>query len=410
MMQPGLPRAVPMGIVGFALGALLAIVIRMLQGLGLDSTDPNGFVGPAMVLGAFISSGFFVWGMGAFDPRMNVHGEHAEAEAVDAEPEAPASILGGFTWQITFWAIVAVIAIAAFAFVPFGPNIRSVNANEGNVAAVGYVALGDIYKAIREFTQEATGIILPQMADNVGGIQLSYLVLFILFFAITIFSLFLFAGLIAFLFTYLAQAKKNADSVSVPWRAIIFIAVIGSLLPLPLVIPSKVVPMAMIMPAFVLPQLLLFIVYRKPIWLLLLVIFLPLPMLVPNVSLSEMPNVMFVLIGVALLVLAFSIIRHALPENLGRTVLHIASAVGALVAIGFTISAARTDFWQLWFLLFIDVVALGLVLPISFLKSIISPSIWNSFGAVDWPMVVPRFAGWLAHLLRDGLPKFLGQR
>src|SRR5215470_12229375 len=102
-MQPGLPRAVPMGIAGFALGALIAIVIRMLQGIGPTSPEYSGFVGPAMVLGAFISSGFFVWGMGAFDPRMSVHGEHAPAEAEEAKSESPASILSGFTWQITFW-------------------------------------------------------------------------------------------------------------------------------------------------------------------------------------------------------------------------------------------------------------------------------------------------------------------
>src|ERR1044071_4948061 len=130
-MQPGLSRAVPMGIVGFALGALLAVVIRAIQ--GLNDTDPNGFVGPAMVLGAFISSGVFVWGMGAFDPRMSVHGEHAH-EAAEEKPETPGAILGSFTWQITFWTLVIVLAIAVFAFVPFGPNIRSVPTPEGNVA------------------------------------------------------------------------------------------------------------------------------------------------------------------------------------------------------------------------------------------------------------------------------------
>jgi len=36
-MQPGLARAVPLGILGFIGGALLALVIRMLQGL-----DPAG--------------------------------------------------------------------------------------------------------------------------------------------------------------------------------------------------------------------------------------------------------------------------------------------------------------------------------------------------------------------------------
>jgi hypothetical protein len=409
-MQPGLPRAVPMGIAGFALGALIAIVIRMIQGIGPASPEYNGFIGPAMVLGAFISSGFFVWGMGAFDPRMSVHGEHVPVEAEEAKAESPASILSGFTWQITFWTIVIVLAIAVFVFVPFGPNIRSVNPNEGNVAAIGYVAVGDIYKAVREFVQSATAIVLPQISDDLAAIQLSYLVLFLLFCAWTIFSLFVVAGLTAMLVNYLTVGRKNADAVSVPWRAIIFVVLIASLLPLPLIVASKVVPLAVLMPAYILPQLLLFIVFRRPIWLILLILALPLPMLVPNVSLSEISNVMFVLIGAALLIGAFSLIRHALPERVGKAVAYGGYALITIGVIVFTVASTRTDIWQMWFLLFIVIVELGLVLPVPFLKALISSSIWDRFGAVDWVMVVPRFAGWLAHLLRDGLPKFLGQR
>jgi len=57
-MRPGIARAVPMGILGFAVGALLAVVIRLLQGLDPNPNDPYGYVGPALVLGAFLSSGF----------------------------------------------------------------------------------------------------------------------------------------------------------------------------------------------------------------------------------------------------------------------------------------------------------------------------------------------------------------
>jgi hypothetical protein len=67
-MQPGLARAVPMGILGFTIGAVIAYGIRLAQGLEPNAAAPYGFVGSAMVLGAFISAGFFVWGMGAFDP------------------------------------------------------------------------------------------------------------------------------------------------------------------------------------------------------------------------------------------------------------------------------------------------------------------------------------------------------
>lgn len=408
-MQPGLARAVPLGIVGFIVGGLLAILIRLAQGLDPNPVEPNAFVGPAMVLGAFISAGFFVWGMGAFDPRMSVHGEHAHAEASESA-ETPLSLLAGFTWQVTFWVLLFCIVIAAVALVPFGPNIRSVNPNEGNVAAVGFVAAGDVYKAVREFIQTATGIIIPPLAENLAQVQLSYLVIFVFFIAWTMFSLFLVAGLIGFLLDYFGRARKNPDAVGIPWRAIIFIGLVASLLPLPLVVPTKVVPMAMLMPAYILPQLLLFIVYRRPIWLLLLLPALPLPMLVPNVSLSEMPNVMFALVGAAILMIAFSIISYALPERFRNTMLRIDLTLITLAVVFYTVSVTINDFWQLWFLLFIAVVSLGLILPVWFLKSIISPSVWQKFADVDWLMVVPQFAGWLAEVLRNGLPKFLGQR
>ncbi len=406
-MQPGLPRAVPLGIVGFALGALLAIVIRAIQ--GLNATDPNGYVGPAMVLGAFICSGFFVWGMGAFDPRMSVHGEHAPVEPVE-KVETPASILRGYTWQVAFWTLVIALAIVAFAFVPFGPAVHNVGANEGNVTAIGFVQLGSIYTAVHDFINTATGITIPSISDDLANVQVSYLVLFIIFFAWTIFSLFLVAGLISFLFTYLLRGRKNPGAVGIPWRPIIFIVLVASLLGLPLLVPSLTVPLAILMPAYVLVQLILFIVYRKAIWLILLIIALPLPVLVPNVSLSQMPNAMFALVGAAILIGAFAIIRHALPMRLGRIVSFTAYAIISIAIIVTTISATRSDFWQLWFLLFMDIVALGLVLPVDFLKWVISPSVWDSFGAIDWPMVIPRFAGWLANVLRHGLPAFLGQR
>ncbi len=78
-MQPGLSRAIPMAIIGFLFGALLVIVIRGLQGL-----DPLWAAGPGIVMTAFTTAGFFVWGMGAFNPKMSVHGEAAEAEAHEA--------------------------------------------------------------------------------------------------------------------------------------------------------------------------------------------------------------------------------------------------------------------------------------------------------------------------------------
>src|SRR5258707_147303 len=159
-MQPGLARAVPIGIMGFAGGALLAILIRLAQGLDPNPAAPFAYVGPAFVLGAFISAGFFVWGMGAFDPKMSVHGEHAEDALANPEAETPAQILNGYTWQILTWTTVLILAVAIFAFLPSGPQLRSVS-GDGNPSAIGYTTFGQIYEPVREFADKAAGVKMP---------------------------------------------------------------------------------------------------------------------------------------------------------------------------------------------------------------------------------------------------------
>ncbi|MBL8165942.1 MAG: hypothetical protein JNJ61_28415 [Anaerolineae bacterium] len=409
MLRPGLARAVPLGIVGFIVGALIAIVIRLLQGLDPNPDAPYAYVGPAMVLGAFISAGFFIWGMGAFDPRMNLHGDHAEEDHV--EKVAPASLLGSFTWQMTFWMIIGVLAIGAFGFLPQGPAIQNVKANEGNVSAIGYVRFDQIYNPTAEFITTATGLnLLPSLSQQLADIQVSYLVIFVAFAAFSVLSLFVMAGLIAFLFSYFQRGKRDPQGTSIPWRALIFVLIVISLLQLPLLIPSAVIPTALIMPAFVLPPLLLLIVYRNPLWALLILVLLPLPMLAPNIALNQMPPVMFLLIGAAFVVIAFNLIKFTLPENIWR----IASfTVFALLTIGIvvvTIGNTRNDFWQMVFLLVIVALSIGMIMPVSFLKAIIPAGMWARFAAIDWPMLIPQGAGWLANVLRTGLPKFLGQR
>lgn len=390
-MQPGLARAVPLGIVGFIVGALIAIVIRMAQGLDPNPDAPLAFVGPAMVLGAFLSSGFFVWGMGAFDPRMNVHGEeHAIEPAEAAKAESPLAILGGYTWQMTFWLILMVFAIAVFAFLPGGPTIRSVQGDDGNVAAIGY-----------------TEVPLP-----FGGptVTVSYLVLFIVFVAWTIFSLFLTAGLIAFIIGYFAQGKANPNAVSIPWKALIFVLLLVSLGQLPLMVPSLELPTALIMPAFILPQLVLLIGYRKPIWLLLLLLAMPLPVLVPTVTMTALPVIALVWIVVSFIALGFFFARSLLAPNTWRVLALLTFSIAAIAMIGITISETRGDFWQMVFFLVLTIIVLGLLAPVEWLKFVIPAEMWSRYAAIDWPMLIPQLAGVVARWLRGGLPKFLGQR
>lgn len=414
-MQPGLARAVPLGILGFIGGALLALVIRMLQGL-----DPAGSVGAAFVLGAFISSGTFVWGMGAFDPRMNTHGDHAAddghdhaiVKAVPAKDPEPISILGAFTWQMTFWTILGILIIAVLAFLPSGPHIRNVHPGQGDVASVGFVALGGIYQPIREFLQTATGLeLLPAMSAELSALQVSYLVLFIVFVAITMLSLFLAGALIAASLNYFANGKKNPDSAKIAWRVLVFIlGVAAPLLTVPLLVPSKELPMAILAPVFLIVPLLLLIAYRSPIWAILVLIGLLLPVIGPPVNMPNIASVMFAIIGVGVLAFIFNVLRGLLAESTWRIAAGVVLSIAVIGLVIYVIGLTRSDIWELAFSLLVVVFSMLLLLPAPYLKMIIPVGMWSKFAAIQWMTLIPDVAGWVANLLRTGLPSFLGQK
>jgi hypothetical protein len=187
-MQPGLTRAVPMGIVGFLVGALLVIILRSLQSL-----DPVWAVGPAIVLGAFISSFFFVWGMGAFDPKMSVHGEHAAEAHPEPADEKPFQILSGYIWQLLFMVTVLTIALMAIAFLPFSPTLIITSDPLASTVGIGYFPI------------------------TINGVeyQVSELVVFIVFILLIFVSLLVAAGVIGFIFHALSQGVTEAKSEKV---------------------------------------------------------------------------------------------------------------------------------------------------------------------------------------------------
>jgi hypothetical protein len=205
-MQPGLSRAIPLGILGFIVGTVILMVIRTLQSLQ-PALDPQ----LAIVLGGFVSAGFFVWGMGAFDPRMNVHAhepseddEHHEIvphEDVVVE-EKPTQILGGYLWVLATLLLVLFLVIGAFAMLPQGPSLQTVGGAAGNVANIGDAQ-------IPLDSQTFFGLV---ELDS-GPVAVSKLAVLIGFIVFMFVSLAVFAGGIGFLMFALSRGATTARAV-----------------------------------------------------------------------------------------------------------------------------------------------------------------------------------------------------
>lgn len=141
-----------MALAGFLLGAAFVIVLRMLQ-----SMDPVWDAELGLLMAAFLSTVFFVWGMGAFDPKMSAHhaveppeyddgtaivAHHADEHDEEAELEAqPVRMLSGQIWQIGFWTIVLFAAILAFATLPDGFALTVSNDAAANTAQTAMVPI-----------------------------------------------------------------------------------------------------------------------------------------------------------------------------------------------------------------------------------------------------------------------------
>jgi hypothetical protein len=183
MQQPSLSRAVPMGVLGFLVGALLVIMVRAVQSL-----TPVWDVGPGIVFATLFAAGFFVWGIGAFDPRMSVHGEdeHGDAHhAVEAEP-TPFGILTSAIWQIAFLTILLILALMIGA--KLGPTL---------------ITTGDPTAAV-----ESNGA-FPM---TIGGMEfmVSKLTIFAIFVIWTFISLLVTAALISRVMTLLVEGVNEA--------------------------------------------------------------------------------------------------------------------------------------------------------------------------------------------------------
>ncbi len=130
-----------MAILGLLLSVAIVTAIRALQGL-----EPVQDPGVSLVLGAFMTAGFFLWGVGAFDPRMSEHAHdaaHAEQMALAlAEEEAkapPRAILGSYIWLLVTGLLVLLLAVTAFALLPGSPALQTTGEPLGNTAANGFI-------------------------------------------------------------------------------------------------------------------------------------------------------------------------------------------------------------------------------------------------------------------------------
>ncbi len=87
MDKPGLGRAIPALIVGFVASLAFVYAMRSLQQMNPVWMNAESSEGAqvGLVLAAFVCMGAFMWGVGAFDPKMSEHGEHAH----EHEDEAP---------------------------------------------------------------------------------------------------------------------------------------------------------------------------------------------------------------------------------------------------------------------------------------------------------------------------------
>ena len=86
MDKPGLPRAIPALIIGFIASLAFVYAVRVLQNMQPvwmnAETSEGAQVG--LVLAAFVSMAAFMWGVGAFDPKMSAHGDHADEHKEEA--------------------------------------------------------------------------------------------------------------------------------------------------------------------------------------------------------------------------------------------------------------------------------------------------------------------------------------
>jgi hypothetical protein len=189
-----------MGFLGFLIGALFVIVLRDLQ-----SIDPTWDPQIGLIVAGFVSSGFFLWGIGAFSAEMQVHAhepardefgllvvdEHDDHHEESAEDGEPIRILGLSIWTVAFLLIVIFVAMFAFANIPGGFTLQisgDANAQADKIGDTVKIPFGPEY-------------------------EVSQMTAFIIFAIIALGSLAMAGGAIALGMTALMRGVKTAQAV-----------------------------------------------------------------------------------------------------------------------------------------------------------------------------------------------------
>ncbi len=183
-MQPGVTRAIPMAIIGFMVGALVVIVLRALQGL-----DPLWNPGVGLVIAPIFMAAFFVWGVGAFNPKLSVHGNAAAEEAAHEEleraAESPRGILISTTWQLFLLVLLLLVLVGGFAALPHGLALTQTVVPGASTAMVGYAQV--------------------DLPFGLPSVQVSTLVIFMVFILWTMASLAVAGAIIAIVMGFISR-------------------------------------------------------------------------------------------------------------------------------------------------------------------------------------------------------------
>lgn len=181
-MGYSMTRAIPMGIIGFVLGAALVVLLR-----GLQQMDEVWNPQLGLTMGGLFATVFFLWGIGGLSGKMAAHEVH-EPDEDEFGNELPVEehhhdeptgvgILQEQVWTVAFWVVVIALVTYAFSTIPGGFGYVLSSDPGANTNAIGY------------FTLE-----LPFLPEP---LVVSQLTMFVFVVAFTMLSLFVAAWLIS---------------------------------------------------------------------------------------------------------------------------------------------------------------------------------------------------------------------